>query len=147
MELDLLEMLKYMSTGEGEERIYEPMVATVRRARAAGIKTAILTNNIAEGRDHWMGWLPVDELFDAVVDSSAVGMRKPNPAIYTHTLALLDGATPAGAVFLDDYESNVRAAEALGWRGIVVGVDRDEAIAELDALLAGARPAPSVRWR
>jgi putative hydrolase of the HAD superfamily len=112
------------------------MVETVRRVRAAGAKTAILTNNIAEGRDHWMGWLPVDELFDAVVDSSAVGMRKPNPAIYQHTLSLLDGASPDHAVFLDDYESNVRAAEALGWHGIVVGLDRDLAIAELDDLLS-----------
>jgi epoxide hydrolase-like predicted phosphatase len=134
MELDLFEMLKYMSSGDGE-RIYAPMVETVRRARAAGAKTAILTNNIAEGRDTWQAWLPVDELFDAIVDSSAVGMRKPNPKIYEHTLALLDGVEPANAVFLDDYESNVRAAEALGWQGIVVGADRDEAIKELDSLL------------
>jgi epoxide hydrolase-like predicted phosphatase len=136
MELDLFEMLSYLRTSE-EDRIYAPMVETVRRARATGAKTAILTNNIVEASGMWQQWLPVDELFDAVVDSSAVGMRKPNPKIYEHTLALLDGATPEGAVFLDDFEGNVRAAEALGWRGIVVGDDREVAIAELDALLAG----------
>jgi putative hydrolase of the HAD superfamily len=135
MELDLWEMLAFMKTGE-DERIYQPMVETVRRAREHGAQTAILTNNITEAREMWRAWLPIDELFDAVVDSSEIGMRKPNPEIYAHTLSLLDGVTPGGAVFLDDYESNVRAAEAQGWQGIVVTANRDEAIGELYELLS-----------
>ena len=134
LHLDLFEVFKVMG---GDPSIHEPMVESVRRARAAGCKTAILTNNFAEARAMWRPMLPLDELFDVVVDSSEVGMRKPNPAVYHHTLEALGGVPPSRAVFLDDYPGNVRAAEAIGMHGIVVENDRAVAIAALDALLAG----------
>jgi putative hydrolase of the HAD superfamily len=84
----------------------------------------------------WRSLVPVDELFDAVVDSSEVGMRKPNPAIYHHALEQLGGIAPEHAVFLDDSPGNVEGARRAGLQGILV-TDPLDAVAELDALLAG----------
>jgi epoxide hydrolase-like predicted phosphatase len=112
----------------------------VRRTRERGLRTALLTNNIAEGRDFWQGMLPIDELFDAAIDSSAVGMRKPDPRIYLHTLELLGVVDPTRAVFLDDFPGNIAAAEALGMAGILVTDDPTEALARLDELVGPAAP-------
>ncbi len=117
--------------------VHDVVVERVRSLRADGYKTAILTNNIREASETWRTMLDVDALFDVIVDSSAVGMRKPNPAIYRHTLELLGGVEPEQAVFLDDAESNVVAARAIGMHGIVVGPDPMPALAELDRILAG----------
>ena len=89
------------------------MVNVVRRAKAAGLKTALLSNSWGNDylRDDW------EVIFDAVVISGEVGMRKPDHDIYLHTLGLLDVA-PARAVFVDDIEPNVRAAAAVGMIGV-----------------------------
>jgi epoxide hydrolase-like predicted phosphatase len=110
------------------------MVACVRRVRAHGCRTALVTNNAREFREAWLSLLPFHELFDVIVDSSEVGMRKPNPEIYRHALRELGGIVPTRAVFLDDFEGNVAAAIRLGLQGILVGPDPSAAIAELDAL-------------
>lgn len=78
--------------------------------------------------------LPVDELFDFVVDSSEVGMRKPNPAIFEKALAI-GKFSPEEVLFLDDYEGNVIAAEALNIRSILVDGDGAKTVADLDAVL------------
>jgi putative hydrolase of the HAD superfamily len=80
--------------------------------------------------------VPLGELFDVVVDSSEVGMRKPNPAIYLHTLAELGGVAPERAVFLDDQPGNVAGAERAGLTGVLV-TGADQAVEALDAVLAG----------
>ncbi|HEU4429011.1 MAG TPA: HAD-IA family hydrolase, partial [Myxococcota bacterium] len=102
---------------------------------ARGYRTALVTNNIVEFRDSWRKMVPADELFDVIVDSSAVRMRKPNPAIFHHTLELLGGIAPHECLFLDDAASNVEAAERLGIRGVLVRPDLRDALAALDALL------------
>ena len=79
--------------------------------------------------------LPVDELFDAVIDSSEVGSRKPDQAIFRHALAALGDPSPDRAVFLDDFVGNVNAARALGMHGILVESDPAPALAELLAIL------------
>jgi HAD superfamily hydrolase (TIGR01509 family) len=84
-----------------------------------------------------MSLLPTAELFDILVDSSELGIRKPDPRIYRHTLAELGGVSAQEAVFLDDYRANVEAARRLGMHGIVVGSDPADALAELDALIDG----------
>ena len=61
--------------------VREPMVERVRTLRRAGVRTALVTNNIKEFREGWLALLPFDELFDLLVDSSELGIRKPNPAI------------------------------------------------------------------
>jgi epoxide hydrolase-like predicted phosphatase len=131
-DLDLFDILAHMASDGG---IRDDMVAVVRRIRDTGRRTALLTNNVAEFRPFWHQMLPFDELFDLVVDSSAVGLRKPDPAVYRHVLDGLGGVSFERSVFLDDFEGNVRAAEALGMAGIVVDVDPSAAIAELVALL------------
>jgi putative hydrolase of the HAD superfamily len=115
--------------------VHDVVVERVQALRADGYQTAILTNNMREASEAWRSMLDVDALFDVIVDSSAVGMRKPNPAIYLHTLELLGGVEPHRAVFLDDAESNVVAARAVGLHGIVVGPDPLPALAELDRIL------------
>jgi len=132
-ELDLFEMMKNLAGGGG---VNPEMVELVRRVRDRGLKTALLTNNIAEGREFWQGLLPVDELFDATIDSSAVGMRKPDPRIYSHALTEIGGVAPERAVFLDDYPGNIGAAEAVGMIGVLVEADATTAIARVDELLA-----------
>ena len=107
------------------------VVGTVRTLKEAGIRHAIITNNIAEFRQAWRQMIPVDELFEEVVDSSAEGIRKPDPAIYHLALERLGGLAPQETVFLDDAISNVEAARNLGIYGIHVKEDPAPAMEEL----------------
>jgi len=111
----------------------EPMLAFLRELRDRGYRLAMLTNNVREWEARWRAMLPVDELFEVVVDSAFVGTRKPEPEIYALTLERL--GLPAGAcAFVDDLEPNVAAARDAGMHGIVYR-DTGQAIAELQALL------------
>jgi epoxide hydrolase-like predicted phosphatase len=127
--------------GFGEKSVvHDAMVDRVRALRAEGYKTAVVTNNIREASAGWRSMLPVDELFDAVVDSCEAGVRKPDPAIFELALAQLGGLAPSSAVFLDDAPGNVEGARKAGLQTILVG-DVDEALAELDRLLASSAEA------
>jgi epoxide hydrolase-like predicted phosphatase len=110
---------------------------TVRDLHGLGIAMGIITNNVKEFSESenggWRSIVPI-ELMSVVIDSSAVGMRKPDPAIYHHTLAEL-GVQPEHAVMLDDMPANVDAAKSIGMHGIVVGGDPSPAMAELRALV------------
>jgi epoxide hydrolase-like predicted phosphatase len=90
------------------------MSGLVRRARAAGLRTGLLSNSWGNDypRDGW------EEMFDVVVISGEVGMRKPEPRIFEHTLELL-GLAPRECVFVDDLRSNVEAAVGLGMVGVL----------------------------
>ena len=117
--------------------VQEAVVDAVRRLRADGYKTALVTNNALELRDRWRSLVPLDELFDVVVDSCEVGVRKPDPRIYALALERL-GVEPGRAVFLDDHPGNVAGAEAAGLVGVLVPEDDPEpALAALDSLLSG----------
>jgi len=111
------------------------MVHRVRELRAEGYRTAILTNNVKEWGQYWKESIPLD-LFDEIVDSCDVGLRKPDPAIFRLTCDRLDVKAEA-AVFLDDTYRHVEAARKLGLHAILVR-DPREAIAELDAILESA---------
>jgi epoxide hydrolase-like predicted phosphatase len=89
------------------------MTGLVRRARAGGLRTALLSNSWGNSypRDGW------DDMFDAVVISGEVGMRKPEPGIFRHVADKLELA-PAQIVFVDDLVPNVRAAAAVGMVGV-----------------------------
>jgi epoxide hydrolase-like predicted phosphatase len=123
--------------------VHWPVVHRIRELKATGVRLALLTNNVAEFGDHWRATFPIDELFEVVVDSSSVGLRKPDPAIYLLTLERV-GTRPAATVFLDDNADNVRTARALGMETVHVGEDPWAAIAELDAILErrGLAPRP-----
>jgi epoxide hydrolase-like predicted phosphatase len=112
-----------MSLAHGYE-MRDFMVELVADLRAAGIATGIITNNIAELGGAWRSLLPLDELFDDVVDSCEVGMRKPNPAIFRLACERL-GVTPAESGFIDDHQGNVAAASAVGMRAIWCGLSAD----------------------
>lgn len=115
------------------------MVALIEDLRAASIPIGILTNNVREFRDWWWPLLDFGAMFDVIVDSHEVGMRKPNPAIYRHTLDRL-GAVAGRTAFLDDLAANVDAANALGMHGIVVAEDSSEAISRARALTRVGTP-------
>jgi len=132
---DPLEILARVASRGGGVRT--ALVERTRQLRREGMPTALVTNNVAEFSGSWRAMLPVDELFDVVIDSSSVGMRKPNPSIFRLALERLGGVAPERAVFLDDYASNVQAAVKLGLRGVLVGDDPEAAIAELDRILLG----------
>jgi putative hydrolase of the HAD superfamily len=115
--------------------IRDARVEAARAARAAGWRTGLITNNVREFGDAWRAMLPVDELFDVVVDSHQVGMRKPDPRIFRLALEQLGGVAPERTVFLDDFPGNLAAAKALGMRTILVDHDWDVAVTELRRLL------------
>jgi epoxide hydrolase-like predicted phosphatase len=114
----------------------EQVVQRALAIKAGGMRTACVTNNVMEFGEGWRSMVPVDDLFDVVVDSCHAGVRKPDARIYRLALDAVDVDAEA-AVFLDDHPANVAAAEALGMRGIVVGRDRLEAFDRLEELLAG----------
>jgi epoxide hydrolase-like predicted phosphatase len=120
-------------SGFGSMTIYWPMVHEAQRLKAAGYRIAICSNNIAVYRDAWQSQIPID-IFEVVIDSSEVGVRKPDPAIYQLTCERL-GISPAQAVFLDDHPANVRGAIDAGLSGVLVGDDVIAAIDELRAML------------
>jgi len=104
------------------------MAALVRRAHDVDIRTALLSNSW--GNDYPTdGW---DDMFDAVVISGQVGMRKPEPAIFAHTLDLL-GLGAEECVFVDDLRHNVEAAVRLGFVGVIHS-SYAETAADLDVL-------------
>ena len=102
--------------------------------RGRGYRTALLSNSIKEFSPTLRQIVPV-ELFDAYIDSSDVGMRKPEPRIFHHTLASLGVDDPARSIFLDDFPGNLAGAQEVGMRTIHV-TDPRAALQELDALLA-----------
>ena len=113
----------------------EPMVALMRGLREKGYRMALLTNNVREWEPLWRSLLPVDEIFELIVDSAFVGIRKPDPEIYELTLERLGGPEPGDCLFVDDVEVNVEAARGLGMTG-VHDVDNDQAIPEIEAALS-----------
>jgi putative hydrolase of the HAD superfamily len=105
--------------------------AALRRDR--GLRFALCTNNVREWEPLWRAKLPIDDVFEVVVDSAFVGTRKPEAEIYAITLERL--GLPAGAcAFVDDLELNVEAARSAGMQGIVFR-DTAQAMTELESLL------------
>lgn len=122
------------------------MVEAIAHIRRRGLRTAALTNNWTREEGESLGALLRDH-FDVFLESREMGLRKPDPRVYTMACEKLDVA-PEEAVFLDDIGANLKPARALGIHTIKVD-DPDDALAELEAALgfalrsgpaAGARP-------
>ena len=131
-ELDPIALL--MALGGGGVRT--DMVEFCRSLRAEGVATGLLTNNASEFAAFWRPLLPLDELFDDVVDSSQVGMRKPDARIYQLSLERL-GAAAERTAFVDDAPGNVEGARRCGLQAVLIGPhpsDEPAAIAALAAL-------------
>jgi putative hydrolase of the HAD superfamily len=114
------------------------MIDYVAALRDQGLRTALITNNAIEVADLWRAKLPIDELFDAVVVSCDVGMRKPEARIFAATLAALGHVRPEAAVFLDDTAENAIAAADFGIRAVLVGKDPADAIRQVERILTGS---------
>ena len=113
-----------------------PMIEFVSEQRRRGLRTALLTNNVREWEPLWRAKLPeLDEVFELVVDSAFVGMRKPERRIYELTLERLgDGLCGEECLFVDDLEVNCEGARALGMQAVRFE-DTEQAIAELESAL------------
>jgi putative hydrolase of the HAD superfamily len=115
-----------------------PMIELMREIKATGRRMALLTNNVREWEPLWRSMLPVDEIFELVVDSAFVGMRKPDAAIYDLTIARLSGVRAEQCLFVDDVHVNVETARAIGMIGVHFN-DNAQAIGEIrNALGLGA---------
>lgn len=110
--------------------IEEDVVDLVRRARAAGIRTALVSNSWGL---HYYPTALLEELFDTVVISGEVGLRKPLADIYRLAAERL-GVPLEACLFVDDFPPNVDAAEALGMQGYV-HEDPARTVAELSRSL------------
>ena len=111
----------------------QPMIDYMRGLRERGFRMGLCTNNVREWEPLWRAMLPVDEIFDVVVDSAMVGVRKPDPEIYHLTLERL-GVGAGQALFIDDVEINCLAARELGLTAVLFQ-DAKQAIAEAERLL------------
>jgi len=125
--LDAREMMRRIALATEPRPV---MLEAIRRLRAAEVRVAALTNNwIAEEE----GTRMLAPLFDVFVESAVVGMRKPDPRIFTHTCAALGVPAPQTA-FLDDIGLNLKAARALGMTTIKVE-QPEAALDELGAVV------------
>ena len=128
-EIDALQVLGMLSGA-----VRPAMVEAVRRCHAR-LKTGLLTNNfVIGGRDVARPDLAeIFTHFDAIVESSKIGVRKPDPRFYEVACRQL-GIAPSEAVFLDDLGINLKPARAMGMRTIKV-TDPSDAIAELESVV------------
>jgi putative hydrolase of the HAD superfamily len=111
----------------------EPMIGLMRELKESGLRMAMLTNNVREWEPLWRPMLPVDEIFETVVDSGFVGCRKPESRIYALTLERI-GMPAEACLFVDDVEVNCEAARKAGMSAVHFR-DNEQAIAEIRAAL------------
>ena len=109
------------------------MVAAVKRVKAAGIKTGLVSNSMGSGRYDREAF---PELFDGVVISGQVGLHKPEPEIFRLGAERL-GVPPSDCVFVDDLRENCEGAEAVGMTA-VLHRGADTTLPELERLLSVA---------
>lgn len=112
----------------------EPYVQTIRSLKANNLKIAGLTNNFKsdEAGDLTQASV-VGGMFDVIIESSKVGMRKPNPKIYEMVCEKL-GVSPSRCVFLDDIGSNLKPAKKLGMKTIKVDTHDPQGVGALHQL-------------
>lgn len=116
----------------------QPMIDLMSELRDSGLRMALLTNNVREWEPRWRAMLPVDEIFELVVDSAFVGMRKPDAEIYELTLDRLAGPQPGDCLFVDDIAVNCEAAEGVGMESVHYR-EPDQAIREIRAAVSEGR--------
>ncbi len=120
----LIDRLFARITPDGE------MVAAVKRARSAGVKTGLLSNSMGSGRYDRESF---PDLFDGVVISGEVGFHKPQPEIFRLGAERI-GLSPEECVFVDDLRENCEGAEAVGMTA-VLHRGASSTLPELESLL------------
>jgi len=124
---------EYQRVLSGEFTVHDAVIDRIVRLHDEGYLLGLLTNSFVEFREHLESRIDFS-MFDVVVDSSDVGHRKPEPAIYELTTSRL-GVKASEILYLDDFAANLEGAKAAGWRTIHV-TDVEPALAELDEILA-----------
>jgi putative hydrolase of the HAD superfamily len=110
-----------------------PMIELMRALKAEGFQMAMLTNNVREWEPLWRSMLPVDEIFETVVDSGFVGCRKPESRIYELALERI-GREAGECLFVDDVLINIEGAHRAGLHAVHFQ-DNEQAIPEIRAAL------------
>jgi putative hydrolase of the HAD superfamily len=132
--VDVAELFAEVHAGSAP---HPEMLAAIASLRDVGLKVGALTNNWRADTDGApapsVGASPLGGVFDVVVESAVVGLRKPDPLIYELVCDRL-GVTPPETVFLDDLGANLKPARALGMTTIKV-TDTKSALIELEAVL------------
>jgi len=116
-----------------------PMIDLMRELKEGGYRMAMLTNNVREWEPLWRSMLPVDEIFETVVDSGFVGCRKPESRIYALTLERI-GLPAEACLFVDDVLVNCEGARKAGIEAVHFE-DNEQAIGEIRAALAASAAA------
>jgi putative hydrolase of the HAD superfamily len=113
------------------------MIELMAELRGRGLRAALLTNNVREWEPRWRAMLPeLDEIFEIVVDSAFVGMRKPEHEIYHLTVERLGGGLRAeDCVFVDDIALNCDAAREVGMKAVLFETT-EQARADIESALA-----------
>jgi len=110
-----------------------PMIELMRELKAEGYLMAMLTNNVREWEPLWRPMLPVDEIFETVVDSGFVGCRKPESKIYELTLKRI-GLPAESCLFVDDVQVNCEGARKVGMIAVHFQ-NNEQAISEIQMAL------------
>jgi len=116
----------------GQYAVIQPMLDKVSELKKRGFKTGLLTNTFAEFRPTMEQDLRFED-FTAVIESFAIGSRKPEPGIYQATADLL-GVPHQEILYLDDFPQNIHMAQSFGWSTIHVS-DPLAAISEIELFL------------
>ncbi len=134
--VDIRRLADCLASGQ---RVRPEMVALIGELAGEGVKVGVLTNNAKEARSWWTsGVLPV-ESFAAVIDSSEVGMRKPDPAIFGLAADRMECRADE-LLYFDDSEENVEGAVAAGLIAVLFdGPDACRRVCAMNGLLATPR--------
>lgn len=130
--IDISELIRGFTALKVNKGIPERIAAL----RSAGVGTALVTNTVREAAGLWSALVDLDAVFDVVVASYEVGIRKPDVRIWQLALERLGGIEPGAAVLLDGTAAFWPAARAMGLQ-VIEFDDPYEGFAQLDRLLAG----------
>ncbi len=131
IEIDPMEVMAPLMA----EPVREAMIELVAELGQKGVTLGLLTNNARELRSTWGSLAEWDELFDQVIDSSEVGVRKPSPEAFQLALDRCDQSDAGRALMVDDFPENIAGARALGLAGVLVDEDPAPAIARIRELV------------
>lgn len=141
---DHLEFVNFSDSYFSHLQPNQPFLDFLFDYKAGGGRLALLTNNVKEWEPRWRAMLPIDELFETIVDSGFVGTRKPERRIFeitfdqiTHLEGLHD-VRPEECVLVDDIEVNCDAARKFGFRAVRYHGGNESVVSELELLLPAA---------
>ncbi|MFC4534991.1 HAD family hydrolase [Sphaerisporangium dianthi] len=131
-----VEMVSFADTWFDGRETNTRWLTELHRIKDLGLFVGMLSNMPPAWEEHWRRMVPPEGLFDDVVNSAVVGLRKPDREIFDLAAARA-GVRPDECVLVDDLAKNCAGAEEAGWRAVRF-TDTEEAIQELGRMLAGS---------